>query len=92
MMLAGLFMMAIQFVVSMRYSSFAIPVVVGIGGTFVGVVATSARQGIYFPWLLAVNVQASDPARAQQAILTGLIGGLVVFALGCVWLVRRDWK
>jgi len=92
MILAGLLMIAIQFTVAMRFSSFAVPVVLGIFGTFVGVIATSAQQGIYFPWLMPVNVQSSDPARIEQVVLTGLIGGIIVFVLGCTWLSRRDWK
>lgn len=92
MLLAGLLMIAIQFTVAMRFSSFAVPVVLGILGTFVSVIATSAKQGIYFPWLMPVNVQNSDPARIEQVVVTGLIGGIIVFALGCIWLSRRDWK
>ncbi|MEO1039500.1 MAG: ABC transporter permease [Pseudomonadota bacterium] len=91
MWLAGLLALAIQFAVAMAFSSFAAPVVLGMLGVFVSVVATSAKAGIYFPWLLAVNVLASTPERALQAVLTGGIGGVLVFALTCWWLARRDW-
>lgn len=92
MWLAGLLMTAIQFVVAMRFTSFAIPAVVGIGGTLVSMIATSARQGLYFPWLLPINVQAAETGRAIQAVLTGSIGGIIVFLIGIIWLSRRDWN
>jgi hypothetical protein len=89
---ASLFALAIQFAVAHAFRAFAVPIIVGIGGTFVAVVATSAQAGIYFPWLLAVNMLASDPARAQQALTTGLVGGVIVFGVSCFWLARRDWR
>ncbi len=92
MFIASLFALALQFAVAHAFRAFAVPIIVGIGGTFVAVVATSSQAGIYFPWLLAVNMLASDPARAQQALFTGLVGGVVIFALSGFWLARRDWR
>lgn len=89
---AGLLVMAIQFAVAMRVSNFAAPIVVGIGGTFFAVAATSAKAGMYFPWLLPVNMLASDPARAAQALWLGGAGGVVAMAAACIWLGRRDWN
>lgn len=91
MWVAGLLVLAIQFGFAMGFANFAVPIVVGIAGTFAAVVATSARAGIYFPWLLPTNILAQDPERAQQALLTGGLGGLALLALVCVWLARRDW-
>jgi len=92
MWFAGILVIAIQFTVAMAFRSFAVPVVVGIGGTFVALVATSAKSGVYFPWLLPTNILASDPSRALQAIITGLVGGLILFTISCIWLGRRDWN
>jgi ABC-2 type transport system permease protein len=92
MWLASLLVVVIQFAVAIRFESFAVPVVVGIGGTFVAVVATSAKIGLYFPWLMATNVLNSDPDRALQAIMMGSLGGLVLLVVTIVWLSRRDWK
>jgi ABC-2 type transport system permease protein len=92
MWLAGMLMTGLQFTIAHAVSSFATPIIVGIGGVFVSVVATSSEYGVYFPWLLPVNMLASDPERAQQALLTGSVGGGVIFALACVWLARRDWR
>lgn len=91
MWLSGLLVVAIQFAVAMRYRSFAVPVVVGIAGTFVAVVATSAQQGLYFPWLMATNILNSDAGKADQALMIGSVGGLLLFALSILWLSRRDW-
>lgn len=91
MFLAGLLVMAIQWTLSMRFRSFAVPVSAGIGGTFVAVAATSADKGIYFPWLMPVNVLASDPERANFVIAVGAVGGLIVFAAAIAWLSRKDW-
>lgn len=89
---AGLFMLAIQFTVAHAFRTFAIPIIVGIGGTFVAVVATSSRAGLYFPWLLPVNMLASDQSNAAQALLTGIVGGAIVFTAASLWLAGRDWR
>ncbi|WP_203294666.1 ABC transporter permease [Maricaulis parjimensis] len=91
-LMSGLLVIAIQWTLAMRFRSFAVPVSAGIGGTFVAVAATSADKGIYFPWLMPVNVLASDPERAEFVIRTGLIGGVLVFAAAIVWLSRKDWR
>ncbi|MAK63574.1 MAG: hypothetical protein CMF75_02350 [Maricaulis sp.] len=91
-LMSGLLVIAIQWTLAMRFRSFAVPVSAGIGGTFVAVAATSADKGIYFPWLMPVNVMASDPARTEFVIKTGLIGGVIVFALAILWLSRKDWR
>lgn len=91
MFIAGLLVMAIQWTMAMRFRSFAAPVSVGIGGTFVAVAATSADKGLYFPWLMPVNVLASEGGRGDLAVMMGGIGGVVVFALAIAWLSRRDW-
>jgi len=92
MVLASLLALALQFTISHAFRSFALPIVVGIGGTFVSVVATSWEMGAFFPWLMPVNMLASDPARAQQVLLTGSLGGLVMFIGASLWLARRDWR
>ena len=91
MYLAGFLVTAIQWTLAMRFSAFAVPVSIGIGGTFVAVAATSAKSGIYFPWLMPLNVLAQDPARIQIAVGLGLAGGLAIFAGAIFWLARRDW-
>ena len=91
MWVAGLLVTAFQLAIALRFSSFALPVSVGIGGTFVAVAATSSKWGLVFPWLMPVNVLASEPERALLAITIGGIGGLAALAAMIVWLSRKDW-
>ena len=92
MWLAGFLVIAIQSIIALRFESFAVAVVAGISGTFVAVVATSAKMGVYFPWLLPTNILASAPDRAVQALITGFAGGLILMIAGSFWLARRDWN
>lgn len=91
MYLASCLLIAVQLGVALRFNSFALPVSVGIGGTFVAVAATSSKYGIYFPWLLPVNMLASEPERAEFALMLGGAGGAVLFAAVVIYLSRRDW-
>ena len=92
MWLASFLVIAIQVFVALFFESFAIAIIFGISGTFVAMVATSAKMGVYFPWLLATNILASEPQRAVQALTTGLLGGILLAAFGAWALARRDWK
>ncbi|WP_420431855.1 ABC transporter permease [Hyphobacterium sp.] len=92
MWLASFLVTAIQLAIALRFASFALPVSVGIGGTFVAVAATASRWGLVFPWLLPVNVLATDAARSELAIAIGAIGGLTAFAAMILWLSRKDWS
>ena len=80
-----------QWGIAHRFRSFAAPVAIGIGGTFVAVAATSSEYGIFFPWLMPVNMLAADPERAQIALALGGGGGALLFVLLVIWLSRRDW-
>jgi hypothetical protein len=91
MFLASTLLTAVQWTIATHSKSFALPVSIGIGGTFVAVAATSSKYGLYFPWLMPTNVLASDPERALLAIQLGGYGGLIAFALAIWSLSRRDW-
>lgn len=91
MYLASFLLIAVQLGVALRFNSFALPVSVGIGGTFVAVAATSSEYGIYFPWLLPVNMLASEPERAEFALMFGGAGGAALLVLIVLYLSRRDW-
>ena len=87
-MFAGsVLMTVIQLWAALRFRSFVPPLILGIGGTFVAVAATSAKQGAFFPWLIPLNVIVHDPGRAELALAVGLWGGL---ALGVVMLVAMS--
>ena len=90
-MFAGaLLLIALQLWVALRFRSFVPPLVLGIGGTFVAVVATASDYGPYFPGLIATNALAADPGRAQLALGVGLLGGLIAVAAMLVDLSRRE--
>ncbi|HEY8591497.1 MAG TPA: ABC transporter permease [Sphingomicrobium sp.] len=87
----SLLLIAVQLWAALRFRSFVPPLVIGIGGTFVAVVATGAKQGVWFPWLIPTNALASDPARGEFAIQLGLWGGIAALALMVLDLNRKSF-
>ncbi|MCK7594837.1 ABC transporter permease [Pseudomarimonas salicorniae] len=83
--LSACLLVVVQLWVALRYASFVPGLALGIAGTFFAVVATSAKVGVVLPWQIPVNQLATDPARADLALLIGLAGGLV----GCVLMPWR---
>ena len=64
--------------------------VLGIGGTFFAVVATGAKEGVFLPWQMPINMMGTDPARVQMALALGSIGGVVAMLAMIVHLSHRD--
>ncbi len=90
MFAAGLLMIMIQLWVALRYASFVPALAIGIGGTFFSVVATSAKQGVYFPWQMPVNMLATETWRVETALTLGGVGGLVCLVAMLIHLSRRE--
>ncbi|MFW2342593.1 ABC transporter permease [Brevundimonas sp.] len=90
MYLAATLVVVIQLWIALRWSSFVPGLVVGIGGTFFAVVATSARVGVFLPWQMPVNMLASEGWRMETALGLGLGGGLAMLALMLWHLSRRE--
>lgn len=88
--LAGLLMIAIQLWTALRFASFVPGLVLGIGGTFFAVVATSAKQGVFLPWQMPVNMLASEAWRVNTALGLGSGLGLVALILMTAHLSRRE--
>ncbi|MGZ9113773.1 MAG: ABC transporter permease [Brevundimonas sp.] len=88
--LAAILMVAIQLWTALRFASFVPALVVGIGGTFFSVVATSAKAGVFFPWQMPVNMLATEAWRLNTALGLGCGLGLVVLALAVAHLARRE--
>jgi ABC-2 type transport system permease protein len=86
----ALLLVSIQLWAALRFRSFVPPLVLGIGGTFVAVVATGTSWGPYFPWLIPTNALATDPADSQLALTIGLVGGIAVIAAMLVDLSGRE--
>ena len=90
MYLAATPVVVIQLWIALRWSSFVPGLVVGIGGTFFAVVATSARVGVFLPWQMPVNMLAREGWRMETALGLGLGGGLAMLALMLWHLSRRE--
>ena len=89
-MLAAILLIAIQLWTALRYSSFVPALALGIGGTFFSVVATAAKQGVFFPWQMPINVLASEAWRVNTALALGGGVGTVVLLLAIAHLARRE--
>lgn len=87
---ASLFMGMIQLWVALRFRSFVPPLVLGIGGAFVAVAASGAKEGVYLPWLMPLNVMVGGAANHALALKLGLAGGAVCFILMLIHLSRRE--
>ena len=96
---ASLLLLALTTWVAVRWSSFAVPCAVGIVGTVVGLTLDiSARSDFWarlFPWSMPISAVARiDQYRTLEdhviAIVFGVIGGLIVSALGAWDIARRD--
>ena len=87
---ASLLMVAIQLWIALRYASFVPGLVVGIGGTFFAVVATSAKQGVFLPWQMPVNMLATEAWRVNTALGLGAGVGLLALIIMTLHLSRRE--
>jgi hypothetical protein len=89
-MLAAILLIAIQLWTALRYSSFVPALALGIGGTFFSVVATAAKQGVFFPWQMPVNMLAAEAWRVNTALALGGGAGTVVLLFAIAHLSRRE--
>jgi len=90
--LAGLLIAALQFWIAVRFTSFVPAMALGIGGTFFALVAHSAENGVFFPWIMPVHTLSTDPAHAGLAMsLGGGLGGAVMLA-AVVHLASREQR
>lgn len=87
---AALLLVAIQLWTALRFASFVPALAIGIGGTFFSVVATAAKQGVFFPWQMPVNMLAEEAWRVNTALALGGGLGAVALALAVIHLARRE--
>jgi ABC-2 type transport system permease protein len=87
---SALLLVAIQLWTALRFASFVPALALGIGGTFFSVVATAAKQGVFFPWQMPVNMLATDPWRVNIALALGAGLGALALALAVLHLARRE--
>jgi hypothetical protein len=93
---ASLLMIAVQLWLSLRFSQFATPIMIGIGAY----VATTAaniwgyRDAVsLFPWGVASAMDESASHSSKEFLLAyGLLGGLLAFTAMVVFLSRREMR
>lgn len=100
---AVLLMLAVQTWVAIRWRSFTVAMGLGIGSTVIGIMLLRSLRNIastphsplfasIFPWSLPYVVLArqATPTLRETAFFVGIVGGILVSALGCWEVVRRD--
>jgi lantibiotic transport system permease protein len=91
----GLLALTIQYWVSLRWRSFAVPVgvgIVGVGAGYIGFAAAQPAGGWpqYFPWSLPMLVIAQRPPNIAATLWISGVIALVVAVAGCWDFCRRE--
>jgi lantibiotic transport system permease protein len=88
---AGL-VVALQFWVSMHWTSFVFSMGFGIVATVSGVLVMSSKWAEFYPWCMsgiaAINIVNKDPV--GWGLSLGLIGGMFMLVIGAVEVIRHD--
>jgi len=92
MLAASAALVVIQLWVALRFASFVVPLVVGMGGTLtaLAVAITRTTKADYFPWLLPVKTL--KPEDAETFAIIGGVAGLVLAVAMVVALSRRSFR
>lgn len=90
--LASLLTLALHTWISLRWRSFTLSIGLGMIATVIGVFLTlnSQRIASFYPWMLPSVAMSSDANRVLQALMLGVIGGIVVTIAGCWDMIRQD--
>jgi hypothetical protein len=80
----------LQLWVALAYRSFVVPLVFGIGGTFVAIGTFGATKSAWFPWLLAADMMSPKPEIQQIGWMLGGLGGLAVLGAMLLHMGRRE--
>lgn len=87
---AGLMMVVIQLWVALRFRNFAVPLVVGIVGTFLALAVRSAKRGVFLPWLApAYTFTLPDPT-SIAVVGFGYLGGLALIPVMIAHLANHE--
>ncbi len=87
---AALTMTVVQLWLALRFKSFALPLVVGIVGTFLALAIQAAHQGIFLPWLAPAYTFTITRPSSLAVVIFGYAGGLVLAPLMCLHLARHQ--
>ncbi len=90
---AALLLIALQHWISLRFTSFAASVGLGISGTIVGyIAANSAKYGQWWPWGLGIQFVVNKPGAAEHALWYSAIGATIVVVAGTIEFSRREMR
>ncbi len=89
---ASLLVVALQTWVAVRWRSFTVAVAVGMSATVAGfLIGQSERFGHWYPWTMPLQVMAGAGRYTEFVVVAGIVGGLLVAALGLVDFLRREF-
>lgn len=90
MTVASMLVSILQLWVALAFRSFVVPLVFGIGGTFVAIATFGASKSVWFPWLLAADLLIPKPEIQQMGWMAGGIGGAIALAGMLLHMSRRE--
>ena len=92
MVVAALFMAAIQLWVSIRWSSFTIAVAAGMSATVAGFIIGQSRFGHWYPWSMPVELFVRNGQHATFAMAASALGAAAVLAFSLWEFSRREFE
>ncbi len=75
---AGLTMIVIQLWVALRFRGFAVPLVLGIVGTFLALAIQAAKKAVFLPWLAPAYTFTITRPDSLHVVIFGYAAGLVL--------------
>lgn len=87
---AGLMMVVIQLWVALRFRNFAVPLVVGIVGTFLALAVRSAKQGVFLPWLVPAYTFTLPEPTSIAVVCFGYLGGAAIIPIVIAHLAQHE--
>ena len=88
---ASLTMVIVQLWIALRFQSFALPLVVGIVGTFLALCIQSSRLPIFLPWVAPAYAFTITRPESLAVVVFGYTGGLVLLPL-MLWHLSRHQR
>ena len=90
MWLASFAVCALQLWTALRFRSFVAPVLLGLVGTFAVVAGMGAKELVFVPWAMPMNMLPFDHANPSLVLMLGAVGGACVLALMTLDLSTRE--
>ena len=90
MWLASFAVCALQLWVALRFRSFVAPVLLGLVGTFAVVAGMGAKELVFLPWAMPMNMMPLGNANPALALVLGALGGVGVLVLMTFDLSRKE--